>query len=125
MNSIFVFGSNLHGRHGAGAARTALRFHGARYGCGEGPQGMAYAIPTKDGALQTLPLDVIKRKVENFIHYAEEHPELQFFVTRIGCGLAEYRNEDIAPFFIGAPGNCKLDNQWEAIINKKEKKNDT
>ncbi len=102
---IFVFGSNLAGRHGKGAALTAVKDYGAIYGHGEGPQGWAYAIPTKDWDLKTLPLGDIQTYVERFLSYAREHPELQFKVTRIGCGLAGYSDQQIAPFFRGAPAN--------------------
>lgn len=112
--AIFVFGSNLGGRHGAGAALEARRKHGAIYGVGTGRQGNAYAIPTKDIGLATLPLASIRGFVEGFIVYARGHPELQFLVTRVGCGLAGYRDSDIAPFFAGAPSNCALPAGWRA-----------
>lgn len=105
---VFVFGSNLAGRHGAGAALEARRNHGAIYGQGIGIQGNSYAIPTKDESLKTLPLGEIKLHVEHFKRYAREHPELMFRVTRIGCGLAGYQDGDIAPMFLNAPNNCKL-----------------
>ena len=85
---IFVFGSNLAGRHGKGAALYARQARGAIYGCGIGPQGQAYAIPTKDHALNTLPLDAITRYASGFLTYARAHPELAFELTPIGCGLA-------------------------------------
>lgn len=103
---VFVFGSNLAGRHGAGAALFAAQKHGTVYGIGSGRTGMAYAIPTKDEWIKTLPLRRIKPHVEEFLEYAREHPELTFNVTRIGCGLAGYTPQDIAPMFKGAPDNC-------------------
>jgi hypothetical protein len=109
---IFVFGSNLAGRHGKGAALFARQHHGAIYGKGIGPQGNAYAIPTKDGNLRTLPLTKITDYVIDFINYAERHPELTFEVTRIGCGLAGYKDADIAPMFRLAPSNCVLPLGW-------------
>lgn len=112
MSLIFVFGSNLAGRHGKGAALFARQQYGARYGVGMGPQGKAYAIPTKDGQLKVLPLVAIRRHVERFLQYAREHPKDHFLVTRIGCGLAGYTNEQIAPFFKDAPMNCTLDPEW-------------
>lgn len=111
---IFVFGSNLAGRHGAGAALFALQNHGARYGQGVGRQGNSYAIPTKDFSIKTLPLIEIHFHVRDFLDYASKHPELEFQVTRIGCGLAGYSDEDIAPFFKNAPSNCSLPNGWRA-----------
>jgi hypothetical protein len=110
--SIFVFGSNLAGRHGKGAALCARQDHGAVYGVGAGRTGNAYAIPTKDYALATLPLESICRHVGYFLSYAEEHPELHFQVTKIGCGLAGYSEEQIRPMFAAAPSNCHLPNGW-------------
>lgn len=104
--SIFVFGSNLRGVHGAGAAKFALEEHGAQWGIGVGRTGNSYAIPTKDWLIRTLPLTEIAPYVERFIDYAKAHPELTFQVTRIGCGLAGYTPADIAPMFKGVPDNC-------------------
>ena len=112
MTTIFVFGSNLAGRHGKGAALTARLYHGAIYGQGNGKQGNSYAIPTKDVYLRTLPLETINFYVDIFITYAKEHPELSFFITRIGCGLAGYTDTDIAPMFKNAPSNCELPLLW-------------
>jgi hypothetical protein len=109
---IFVFGSNLAGRHGKGAALTAVKFYGAVYGKGIGIQGFSYAIPTKDERLFPLPLPDIRRYVRNFLQYAREHPELSFRVTRIGCGLAGYDDKDIKPMFSEAPDNCRLPAFW-------------
>lgn len=116
---IFVFGSNLSGRHGKGAALYARQHHGAEYGVGIGRTGNAYAIPTKDARLATLPLEKIKLYVEQFISYARAHPELRFEVTRVGCGLAGYKDHQIAPLFESAPDNCALPDGWrkEAIAN--------
>ena len=111
-STIFVFGSNLAGRHGKGAALTARREHGAQYGVGIGRTGNAYAIPTKDERIQTLPLNRIKGYVRDFLQYATEHPELTFFVTAIGTGLAGYSAEQIAPMFADAPVNCSLPTGW-------------
>ncbi len=73
---------------------------------------MGYAIPTKDESLKTLPLHAIDRHVSEFLAYATEHPELRFQVTRIGCGLAGYKDAQIAPMFRGAPENCLLPHGW-------------
>lgn len=100
---IFVFGSNLAGFHGKGAALYARKYHGAEQYIGVGRTGNAYAIPTKDRRLKTLPLDDIRLYVNDFIQYAENHPDLVFEVTRIGCGLAGYQYQDIAPMFKAAP----------------------
>lgn len=110
---IFVFGSNLAGRHGKGAALFARQHRGAIYGKGYGPQGQSYAIPTKDEKLGVLPLDKIKLYVLGFIIYAGSHPELTFEVTRIGCGLAGYKDEQIGPMFARVPSNCELPEEWE------------
>lgn len=110
---IFVFGSNRAGRHGKGAALTAKIDFGAEYGVGEGRTGDAYAIPTKGYYLERLSLRDIKYHVDNFIDYAYKHPELEFYVTRIGCGLAGYTDKDISPMFEGAPKNCKLPKKWK------------
>ena len=109
---VFVFGSNLEGRHGAGAALFARQHHGAIYGVGVGLQGHSYAIPTKDKNIKSLPLEGIYKYVQTFIGFAVRHPYITFNVTRIGCGLAGYTDYDIAPMFKGAPPNCKLPEGW-------------
>lgn len=98
----FVFGSNLAGRHGQGAAKFAKEHKGAKYSAGLGFTGRAYALPTKDAALRTLPLHRIQEEVVRFLERVAEHPERTFFLTRVGCGLAGYENADIAPMFEGA-----------------------
>ena len=110
--AIFVFGSNLAGRHGAGAALCARNNYGAVYGQGVGRQGYSYAIPTKDCRINTLPLETIQGYVNEFLLYARNHPELDFQVTRIGCGLAGYNDAQIAPMFTNAPSNCSLPEGW-------------
>lgn len=113
-DAIFVFGSNEAGRHGKGAALAAVKNHGAVYGQGVGLQGRSYAIPTKAADLDVLPLEVIERYVDEFLAFAAQHPEMTFKVTRVGCGLAGHRDEDIFPLFKGAPDNCLLPGIWEA-----------
>lgn len=110
--SIFVFGSNEAGVHGAGAARAALNDWGAVWGVGIGRAGRSYAIPTKDGDIQTLPLDKVQAYVQAFLAYAADSPDDIFLVTRIGCGLAGFEDKDIAPLFAGAPDNCYLPGGW-------------
>jgi hypothetical protein len=100
MRMIFVFGSNLAGRHGKGAAKWALQHRGAIYGQGEGLQGQSYAIPTKDKLIKTLPLGSIHWYVKRFLAFAADHPEMIFQLTPIGCGLAGYSPADIAPMFL-------------------------
>ena len=109
---IFVFGSNLAGRHGAGAARHAHEFCGAKMGVGVGLTGRAYAIPTKDHQIRTLPLDVIQEHVTYFCMYAARHPDLYFQITPIGCGLAGYRQEQVKPMFEKIPDNCFFSAEW-------------
>ena len=109
---IFVFGSNLAGRHGKGAALYARQHHGAEYGVGIGRTGNSYAIPTRDEYIRTLSLSKIKEYVDIFLSYAQLHPDLTFEVTKIGCGLAGYRESDIAPMFAFAPMNCNLPEGW-------------
>lgn len=94
---IFVFGSNDMGHHDGGAARIALEKFGAVYGQGRGLQGRSYAIPTMSGSL-----DAIARGVDEFIMFADSHPDMTFLVTRIGCGVAGWRDENIAPLFARA-----------------------
>lgn len=93
-NEIFVFGSNLQGFHGGGAARYAYDKFGASWGVGVGATGQCYAIPTMQGDVET-----IKPYVDEFIHYAQQHPEQKFLVTEIGCGIAGYTPQQIAPLF--------------------------
>lgn len=93
-DEVFVFGSNLEGMHGGGAAFTAWKKFGAVMGCGVGLRGQSYAIPTMQGGVET-----IKPYVDSFIVFAKEHPELFFYVTRIGCGIAGFRDKEIAPLF--------------------------
>jgi hypothetical protein len=107
-DEVFVFGSNLRGVHGAGAAKTALQW-GAQYGNPRGLQGKTYAIPTKDRALNTLPIREIARYVSAFMIFASRFPEKKFLVTAVGCGLAGYTPEDIAPLFRWC---VDLENVW-------------
>ena len=116
-HQIFVFGSNIQGRHGAGAALQAMKF-GAIYGQARGRQGQTYAIPTKDLEIgrRSIPLKKIHQEIHQFIDYATTYPEWEFLVTAIGCGLAGYRAEEmVEPFqerFGSAleqlPGHIKL-----------------
>lgn len=114
---IMVFGSNLAGRHGKGAARDAARLFGAEPGAGSGPTGSAWAIPTKDENLRMLPLERIAESVAELKADAAGRPEDRFLVTRIGCGLARYRDEDIAPLFADSPGNLVLPGRWTRILD--------
>ena len=93
-NEVFVFGSNLAGAHGGGAALLAYRKFGAIWGQGVGLQGQSYGIPTMQGGVET-----IRPYVDEFIAFAKEHQELTFLVTRIGCGIAGFTDEEISPLF--------------------------
>lgn len=101
-NQVFVFGSNLSGRHGKGAAKTALTW-GAKYGQAAGLQGRTYGIPTKDASVRrTLSISEIKPFVDEFIDFAKNNPHLTFLVTEIGCGLAGLKPKEVAPLFQNA-----------------------
>jgi RNA polymerase sigma factor (sigma-70 family) len=113
-NEIFVFGSNLAGMHGGGAARTARLYFGAVLGNGDGPQGQSYAIPTMQGGVET-----IQPYVDKFVSYAKAHPEQTFLVTPIGCGIAGFTPDDIAPLFEDAVSveNIHLPQSfWEELV---------
>jgi hypothetical protein len=115
---IFVFGSNLAGVHGAGAALYARKHAGAINGIGIGLQGSSYAIPTKDERIKTLPLHEIRAYVEDFLVFAAHHPEWRFLMTRIGCGLAGYKDKDIAPMFAKVPSNVVLPPEWVEFLRR-------
>ncbi len=111
---IFVFGSNFQGRHLGGAARVAQEKYGAVWGIGEGLQGQSYAIPTMEGLENLAPA------VQRFTSFARQHKELKFFVTAIGCGIAGYQPEEIAPMFLNAaylPNVFLPLSFWKVIIN--------
>jgi hypothetical protein len=111
-DQIFVFGSNLAGSHGGGAAYAAYKEHGAEMGVAEGPTGRSYAIPTVDASIVPLPLTDIHQAVARFLAYARAHPDSNFSVTRIGCGIAGYTDAEIGPMFNGATPNIELPDGW-------------
>ena len=113
MTDIFVFGSNLAGRHGAGAALYALKERGAVLFQGEGLQGTSYGIATKDERIRTRGLVEIEKSVMEFLRFAESRPDLTFDITPIGCGLAGYKRAQIKPMFEGMPPNCRFNKTWE------------
>jgi Mg-chelatase subunit ChlD len=115
---VFVFGSNAEGYHDGGAAHFAMERFGAIYGQGRGLQGRSYAIPTMSGSLQEIAYEV-----QDFILFADQHPELTFLVTRIGCGIAGYTDRDIAPLFAGAYSlpNVYLPAEFWKVLNYKFK----
>lgn len=118
---IFVFGSNEAGRHGLGAAQTALKRYGALYGQGYGLQGRSFGIPTKDKYICTLSLSAIKDYIDRFKNYITDEC---FFITAIGTGLAGYKTEDIAPMFKGVR-NCYLPESWKPYIEGDEQMSET
>lgn len=118
-NEIFVFGSNLAGQHAGGAARIAHSKFGAIWGQGEGLQGNSYAIPTMQGGVET-----IRPYVNTFVDFAKSHPELIFYVTKIGCGIAGFKEEEIAPLFKDAisASNIRLPKEFYDIITGSQMK---
>ena len=111
---IFVFGSNLAGRHGKGAALVAVRY-GAVYGVGEGLRGKTFAIPTKDESMRPRTLSQIEQSIKKFKKFAKENPNKKWFVTRVGCGLAGFSDSQIAPMFKNVP-NCSFPQEWKIYI---------
>ena len=110
---VFVFGSNLEGFHGGGAAALAYERFGAIWGRGVGLQGRSYGIPTMQG-----PVATIRPYVEEFVAFAREHPELRFLLTRVGCGIAGFSDEEMAPLFAGALDlpNVAFPEAWLALL---------
>lgn len=117
-NQVFVFGSNLAGVHGAGAARFAHDKFGAEYGVGFGPTGQCFAIPTKDYDIKTMPISEIKKYVDSFLEYARSQPDIIFLVTKIGCGLAGLSVKSIAPMFSKRLTNVILPIEFVKVLEK-------
>lgn len=116
-HQIFVFGSNMSGIHGAGAAKAARLQYGAVMGVAEGPTGRCYAIPTV--ALRIggpLPIDKIESAIYRFLRFVAANPKEEFFVTRVGCGLAGYHDMQIARFFKEATSNCNFPETWKEYL---------
>lgn len=115
-NQIFVFGSNEAGRSGRGAAKQALDHFGAVYGVGEGLTGQSYAFPTLDGNIQQFPLTVRSTKLstsrDKLYETCRQHPELEFLLTEVGCGLAGYSEDYMKSFFTNVPANLILPEGW-------------
>lgn len=111
---IFVFGSNLAGLHGKGAALDAAKFYGAERGVGSGPTGSAYAIPTKDADIKSLPFDVVAKNIAEFLEYAKGRPQDEFLLTPVGCGLAGNSKRDVWRVLkdAGISDNVYLSSSW-------------
>jgi len=116
-HEIFVFGSNLAGIHGKGAAKVAMEQFNAAWGVPEGLMGMSYAIPTKDGRLRALSFFDVSVGVDKFVEFTKKHPETSFFVTAVGCGYARFTADRIAPLFRGAI-NCSFPSQWQLYLEQ-------
>lgn len=119
-NQVFVFGSNLAGIHGAGAARDARKLFGAEIGVGKGFTGQCYAIPTKRVPSVNLSLAQVEKHVKQFLIHAARSPSLDFLLTPIGCGLAGFTPEQIAPMFRHAPDNVILPPEFVEAIERYE-----
>ena len=111
-----MFGSNLAGRHGAGAALHAAKRYEAVRGVGVGSMGRSYAIPTKGWRLEVLSVKTIAAHAAGFVAYAQNNPDTNFFLTRVGCGLAGYADADIEPLFAGLPKNVDVPLAWRPYL---------
>lgn len=118
MKTIFVFGSNMRGIHGAGAAKFAKLHHNAVPGVGEGLTGTAYALPTKIAPRVNMSLYGVRQSIKRFLGYAKRRPDLNFQVTQVGCGLAGFTKEQIVSIFMEyeIPKNCYFDRAWKPLL---------
>lgn len=117
---VFLAGTNTDGRHGAGSARYAYLHEGLVMGVGEGRSGNTYALPTVGHNLARMCYPEVAAHVWKFIQYATEHPNEQFQVTRVGCGLAGFKDSEIAILFDNAPENCYFDEAWKEFLPNKK-----
>lgn len=115
-NTIFVFGSNLDGIHGAGAALYAHKQRGAVWGHGEGLTGTCYALPTKGHKICYMSENEVQARCQRFLRFASGNPGATFQVTQVGCGLGGFTKQQIAPFFEYAPENCLFDTEWKEFL---------
>jgi hypothetical protein len=113
---IFVFGSSLDGNHAGGAARFAYLHHGAVMGIGEGLTGNSYALPTVGIKFAPMTFGLVFEHIRTFINFTRQHPDLKFQVTRIGCGIAGFKDSDIAAVFADASANCLFDEAWREFL---------
>jgi hypothetical protein len=114
--AIFVFGSNLDGMHEGGAARFAAQRHGAALGVGEGITESSYALPTVGHMFSRMPMEQVEAAVARFLSFAAGNPEMEFQVTRVGCGIAGFADAEIAALFTDAPTNCSFDSAWSPYL---------
>lgn len=117
-NTVFVFGSDMAGQHADGAAKTAVEHFGALNGVGRGWSGQSYAIPTMNEHLQQMPLSQIQHYINHFKIYTKNHSKIQYFVTSLGCGIAGYKIEEIAPMFKGISRNVILPQSFRPFVEK-------
>lgn len=117
-DSVFVFGSNLAGTHQGGAAKIAHQHFGAMKGVGRGWSGQSFAIPTMNEHLQQMPLSQIQHYIEDFKIYTQNHPKIKYFITAIGCGVAGYKVEEIAPMFKGISHNVIFPASFRPFVEK-------
>lgn len=111
-NQIFVFGSNLAGNHMGGAALQAKEKFGAEDGVGEGLIGQSYAFPTLGYELEKLTERELVRSRDNLYKCAVENPDKEFLLTKVGCGIAGYPEEQMASLFANLPENVVLPVTW-------------
>lgn len=117
-DTIFVFGSNMAGTHQGGAAKIALQHFGAVKGAGRGWAGQSYAIPTMNEHLQQMPLSQIEHYIDDFKIYTKNHPKNKYFITSVGCGVAGYKVEEIAPMFKGISKNVIFPASFRPFVER-------
>lgn len=117
-DTIFVFGSNMAGTHAGGAAKIALQHFGAMRGVGRGWAGQSFAIPTMNEHLQQMPLSQIEYYINDFKIYVKNHPKTKFFITAVGCGVAGYKVEEIAPMFKGIAHHVIFPQSFRPFVEK-------
>jgi len=123
-DEVFVFGSNELGIHGGGAARVARNQHGAVLHQGFGPQGNSFGIPTCSKPTGEPNHEISLKKLDFYIRcfilWATMTPEKRFKVSQVGCGLAGWTAEEVAPLFINAPDNCSFDTDWKPFLGNRK-----
>jgi hypothetical protein len=120
MEDVFVFGSNEAGRHGKGAAKFAVEHYGAKYGIGEGMEGMSYALPTKDANLNPVTMERLEHAICTFIDFADGNSKYRFLLTPIGTGLAGFSKRDVWALLqkYGLPDNVVLTSSWVGSMKR-------